>query len=68
MLQLEVHGEDFMRRPMVRFAILIVICAGVHSAIGGDKIDVPKVITKSDVEKILGVPVKDAKGRNQKDQ
>jgi hypothetical protein len=25
----------------------------------------PKVITKSDAEKILGVPVKDAKGRNQ---
>ena len=36
-----------------------------RSAIAGDKIDVPKVITKSDAEKILGVPVKDAKGRNQ---
>ena len=65
MLQLEVHGEDFMRRPMVHFAILIFVWAGVHAAIGSDKIDVPKVITKSDVEKILGVPVKDAKGRNQ---
>ena len=54
-----------MRRTMVGFAILILICAGVHSAIGGDKIDVPKVITKSDAEKILGVPVQDAKGRNQ---
>ena len=49
---------------MVGFAILIIICAGVRSAMAGDKIDVPKVITKSDAEKILGVPVKDAKGRN----
>jgi hypothetical protein len=31
----------------------------------GDKIDGPRVITKSDAEKILGVPIKDAKGRNQ---
>ncbi len=54
-----------MRRTMVGFAILIIICAGVRSAMAGDKIDVPKVVTKSDAEKILGVPVKDAKGRNQ---
>src|SRR5215467_11241290 len=65
MLRLELHGEDFMRRTMVGFAILIIICAGVRSAMAGDKIDVPKVITKSDAEKILGVQVKDAKGRNQ---
>jgi hypothetical protein len=54
-----------MRRTMVGLAILIITCAGVRSATAGDKIDVPKVITKSDAEKILGVPVKDAKGRNQ---
>ena len=64
-LRLQVHGEDFMRRTMVGLAILIITCAGVRSATAGDKIDVPKVITKSDAEKILGVPVKDAKGRNQ---
>jgi hypothetical protein len=63
MLRLEL--QDFMRRTMAGFAILIIICAGVRSATAGDKIDVPKVITKSDAEKILGVPVKDAKGRNQ---
>ena len=50
---------------MVGFAILIIICTGMRSATAGDKIDVPKVITKSDAEKILGVPVKDAKGHNQ---
>jgi hypothetical protein len=64
MLCLELHGEDFMRRTMVGFTILIIICTGVRSAMAGDKIDVPKVVTKSDAEKILGVPVKDAKGRN----
>ena len=63
MLHVQLHGED-MRRTMVGFAILIIICAGVRSAMAGDKIDVPKVITKSDVEKTLGVPVKDAKGHN----
>src|SRR2546430_9513653 len=65
MLCLELHGEAFMRRTMVGFAILIIICAGVRSAMAGDKIDVLKVVTKSDAEKILRVPVKDAKGRNQ---
>jgi len=63
MLRIELH--DFMRRTIVGFTILIIICAGVRSAMAGDKIDIPKVITKSDAEKILGVPVKDAKGRNQ---
>jgi hypothetical protein len=65
MLRVELHGKDFMRRTDVAFGILIIICAGVRSIMAGDKIDVPKVITKSDAEKILGVPVKDAKGRNQ---
>ena len=63
--QFEFHGGDFVRRTLVRFAIAIIICAGVHSAAGDGKIDVSKVVTKSDAEKILGVPVKDAKGRNQ---
>ena len=54
-----------MRTTVIHFAILIIICAGARSAMAGDKIDVPKVITKSDAEKILGVPVKDAKGHNQ---
>src|SRR6266403_5867734 len=54
-----------MKRKLINLLIVtaIVVCAGC--AIAGDKIDVPKVITKSDAEKILGVPVKDAKGRNQ---
>src|SRR4029453_19610088 len=54
-----------MKRKLIYLFIVtaLVICTG--SAFAGDKIDVPKVITKSDAEKILGVPVKDAKGRNQ---
>jgi hypothetical protein len=65
MLRLQLHGDEFMRTTVILFAALIIICAGVRSALAGDKIDVPKVTTKSDAEKILGVPVKDAKGRNQ---
>src|ERR1700747_518815 len=65
MLRLDLHGEDFMKRTLVGFAISIIICAGVRSATAGDKIDIPKVVTRFDAEKILGVPVKDAKGRNQ---
>jgi len=65
MLYLELHGDGFMRRTLLHFAILIIICVDVRSATAGDKIDVPKVVTKSDAEKVLGVPVKDAKGRNQ---
>ena len=53
-----------MRRIIVGFAILIIIYAGVRSVMAGDKIDVQQVITKSDVEKIVGAPVKDPKGRN----
>src|ERR1044071_2228428 len=64
MLRLERPGGNFMRRTIVGFAVLIIICAGARSVMAADKIDVPKVITKSDVEKIVGAPVKDPKGRN----
>ena len=65
MLHIELHGDEFVRRTLVRLAVSSLICAGVRFATAGEKIDVPKVVTKSDAEKILGVPVKDAKGRNQ---
>ena len=54
-----------MKRKLiiVLFGSAVAVCT--WSAFAGDKIDVPKVITKSDAEKILGVPVKDAEGRNQ---
>jgi len=41
----------------------LVFSAG--SALADEKIDISKLITKADAEKILGVSVKDAKGRNQ---
>jgi hypothetical protein len=63
MLCFELFGGNFIR-TIVDFAILIIICVGVRSVMGGDKINVPKVISKSDVEKILGGPVKDPKGKN----
>jgi len=53
-----------MKRTLVNFVLGTVLCLGVHSAGAGDKIDVSTVITKADAEAILGVPVRDAKGRN----
>jgi hypothetical protein len=53
-----------MKRKLLHSLIFIIICVGVRFAAAGDKIDVSKVITKSDAETILGVPVKDAEGRN----
>src|SRR5436853_5714858 len=44
--------------------IAALLCVVVHSVAAGDKIDISAVVTKSDAEKILGVPVKDPKGRN----
>src|SRR5690242_17822897 len=54
-----------MKRKLINVVIGIAVVTCTYSALAGDKIDVPKVITKSDAEKILGAPVKDAKGRNQ---
>jgi hypothetical protein len=47
--------------PLV--AVGLVFSAG--PALADEKVDISKVVTKADAEKILGVPVKDAKGRNQ---
>ena len=44
-------------------AVGLVFNAG--SVLADDKVDISKIITKADAEKILGVPVKDARGRNQ---
>lgn len=41
----------------------LVFCA--PSALADEKVDISKVVTKADAEKILGVAVRDAKGRNQ---
>jgi hypothetical protein len=52
--------------PLAGLLVSVVglfLCAG--SALADEKVDISKVITKADAEKILGVPVKDAKGRNQ---
>ena len=44
-------------------AVGLVFSAGF--ALADEKVDISKVVTKADAEKILGGPVKDAKGRNQ---
>jgi hypothetical protein len=54
-----------MKTTLINLAVLTIAIVNLASATAGDKIDVPKIVTKSDAEKILGVPVKEAKGRNQ---
>jgi hypothetical protein len=54
-----------MKRKLINVVVGTAVVVSTCCAFAGDKIDVPKVITNSDAEKILGVPVKDAKGRNQ---
>jgi hypothetical protein len=53
-----------MKRKLLNLVIGTAVAVSACSAFAGDKIDVPKVVTKTDAEKILSVPVKDAKGRN----
>ena len=54
-----------MKRKLINVVVGTAVAVSTCSAFAGEKIDVPKVITKSDAGKILGVPVKNAKGRNQ---
>jgi hypothetical protein len=53
-----------MKRTLLTFVVGTVFCLGLHSAAAADKMDVSTVITKTDAEALLGVPVRDAKGRN----
>ena len=54
-----------MKRKLIYVVVGTAVALGTCSAFAGGKVDVSTVITKSDAEKILGVPVKNAKGRNQ---
>src|SRR5438034_3708731 len=53
-----------MKRNLVNVVVGTAIAVSTCSALAGEKVDVSKVITKAEAEKILGVPVKDPKGRN----
>jgi hypothetical protein len=53
-----------MKRKFINVVIGTAFAVSACSAVAGDKVDVSKVITKADAEKILGVPVQDPTGRN----
>ena len=53
-----------MKRKLIIVVFGTAIAVSTCSVFAGQKVDVSTVITKADAEKILGVPVKDAKGRN----
>ena len=53
-----------MKRKLIIVLIGSAVAVCTWSAFAGEKVDVSTVITKAEAEKILGVPVKDPKGRN----
>ena len=53
-----------MKRNIINVVVATAIALSTCSVFAGEKVDVSKVITKAEAEKILGVPVKDPKGRN----
>src|SRR6266536_6666495 len=53
-----------MKLRLINIVAAAALCLGSWTVFAGDKIDLSSVITKADAEKMLGVPVKDAKGRN----
>jgi hypothetical protein len=53
-----------MKLRLINIVGAAAFCLGSWTAFAGDKIDLSSVITKADAEKMLGVPVKDARGRN----
>jgi hypothetical protein len=53
-----------VKRKLINVVVAAVVAVSTHSTFAGEKVDVSTVITKAEAEKILGVPVKDPKGRN----
>jgi hypothetical protein len=53
-----------MKRKLINLIVGTAVAVSTCSAFAGGKVDVSTVITKAEAEKILGVPVKDPKGRN----
>src|SRR5438034_7717688 len=53
-----------MKRKLIIVVVGTAVAVSTCSAFLGQKVDVSAVITKAEAEKILGVPVKDPKGRN----
>jgi len=53
-----------MKRLLIDALFTAVVSLGASSALADEKVDVSAVTTKADAGKILGVPVKDARGQN----
>jgi hypothetical protein len=53
-----------MKRLLIAVLFTGVVGLGARFALADEKVDVSAVVTKADAEKILGVPVKDARGQN----
>jgi len=53
-----------VKHKLINLVVGTAVVVSTCSAFAGERVDVSTVITKADAEKILGVPVKDPKGRN----
>jgi hypothetical protein len=53
-----------MKRKLINVVVGTAVAVSTCSAFAGGKVDVSTVITKAEAEEILGVPVKDPRGRN----
>jgi hypothetical protein len=53
-----------MKGKLITVIVVTAVAVSTCSAFAGEKVNVSEAITKADAEKILGVPVKDPKGRN----
>jgi hypothetical protein len=53
-----------MKRKVINIVVGTALAVSTCSAFAGEKVDVSRVITKADAEKMLGVPISDATGRN----
>jgi hypothetical protein len=56
-----------MKSELIPIVIVTTVAVCACSAFAGEKVDVSKVITKADAEKILEAPVNDPTGRNKED-
>ena len=55
-----------MKRKLISVVVGTAAAVSTCSVFAGEKIDVSKVITKSDAQAVLGVPVNNAQGGNKK--
>ena len=55
-----------MQKTLIHCVVWTIAFVCFRTATATEKVDISKVITKADAEAVLGVPVEDAKGPQQR--